>query len=81
MYDLMVDQLNENVEPNTNPYGLKKQRGKRPLKMPKNYDFTVRNVAWDEYKNDFLLRTDAVWEKSKLMDIFYSIYKSKIMYD
>ena len=49
--------------------------------MPKNYDFSVRNVDWNEYKNDYMLRTDAVWEKSKLMDIFYSVYKSKIMYD
>ena len=51
------------------------RKGKRPLKMPKGYDFTVRNVDWREYKNDFLLRTDAVWEKSKLKDHFYSMYK------
>ena len=81
MYDLFVDRLHDKVEPNTNPDGLQKLRGKRPLKMPKNYDFSVRNVAWNEYKNDFILRTDAVWEKSKLMDIFYSVYKSKLMYD
>ena len=27
------------------------------------------------------MRTDAVWEKSKLYDIFYTIYKAKFMYD
>ena len=56
-------------------------RGRRPLKMPKNYNFSVRNINWDEYRNDFLLRTDAVWEKSKLMDMFYTHYKSKFMFD
>ena len=49
--------------------------------MPKNYDFSVRNVKWSEYKKDYILRTDAVWEKSKLYDIFYTIYKSKFLYD
>ena len=43
--------------------------------MPKNYDFSVRNVDWRQYEKDFILRTDAVWEKSKLLDIFYSHYK------
>lgn len=50
-------------------------KGNRPLKMPKDYDFSVRNVNWKDYKNDFLLRTDAVWEKSKLKDHFYAMYK------
>lgn len=54
---------------------------KRPLKMPKNYDFSVRNVNWNEYKNDFILRTDAVWEKSKLLDLFYTHYKAQTVYD
>ena len=55
-------------------------KGKRPLKMPKNYDFKTRKVNWEEYKNDFLLRTDAVWEKQKLKDHFYSMYKN-FVYD
>ena len=38
--------------------------------MPKDYDFSVRNVNWKDYKNDYLLRTDAVWERSKLLDLF-----------
>ena len=57
------------------------QKTRRPLKMPKNYDFSVRNVDWNEYKNDYILRTDAVWEKSKLLDLFYTHYKSKMSYD
>lgn len=56
-------------------------RGRRPLKMPKNYDFSVRNVNWSQYKNDYILRTDAVWERKKLMDMFYTVYKSKMLYD
>jgi len=50
--------------------------------MPKNYNFSVRNVDWRAYRNDFLLRTDAVWERNKLMDVFYSNYKGDtFMYD
>ncbi len=44
--------------------------------MPKGYDFSVRNVNWNDYKDDFILRTDAVWERSKLLDIFYTHYKT-----
>lgn len=56
------------------------KKNRRPLKMPKGYDFGVRNVNWNDYKDDFILRTDAVWEKSKLLDIFYTHYKSKFIY-
>ena len=49
--------------------------------MPKNYDFSVRNTNWSQYKNDYILRTDAVWEKTKLLDLFYTHYKSKFVYD
>ena len=58
----------------------KDMRSKRPLKMPKDYDFSVRNVNWKDYKNDYLLRTDAVWERSKLLDLFHTHYKSKFLY-
>ncbi len=51
------------------------RKGKRPLLMPKDYNFSVKNVNWKEYRDDFILRTDAVWEKTKLMDYFYSLYK------
>lgn len=50
-------------------------KGRRPLKMPKDYDFSQRGVDWNEYDNDFLLRTDAVWEKIKMKDVFYAFYK------
>ena len=30
---------------------------------------------WSEFENDYLLRTDAVWEKSKLRDVFRLYYK------
>jgi hypothetical protein len=47
----------------------------RPLKMPMDYDFSSRKVNWGNYKRDYLLRTDAVWEKEKLQTYFYAIYK------
>ncbi len=32
-------------------------------KMPSSYDFSHKGINWKEYENDFILRTDAVWEK------------------
>ena len=55
-------------------------KGERPLKIPEGYDFSTRNVDWNQYKEDYILRTDAVWEKSKLKDYFYSLFKT-MMYD
>ena len=81
IYDRMVDRFHETVEKPSAERASTEVRGARPLKMPKNYDFSVRNVRWTEYEKDYILRTDAVWEKSKLFDIFYTIYKSKFMYD
>jgi outer membrane translocation and assembly module TamA len=49
-----------------------------PLKKPETYDFSVRRVDWKKYDNDYLLRTDAVWEKSKLFAYFHSLYKAVI---
>ncbi len=60
---------------NPNAETLQNQN-ERPLKMPENYDFSQRKVDWNRYKNDYLLRTDAVWEKSKLYAYFYSLYKA-----
>lgn len=75
LYDNIVGYLNENIEKRV-PHGAAKVgKDRRPLKMPKDYDFSVRNVDWKEYEKDFLLRTDAVWERSKLLDIFYTHYK------
>ena len=56
------------------------QKGRRPLRMPKDYDFSVRNIDWRQYKQDYLLRTDAVWEKQKLKDMFYATYKVRLFY-
>lgn len=75
MYDRIIDHFNENISKKEGIFEEKIQKGKRPLKMPRNYDFSVRNVDWRQYNKDFLLRTDAVWEKSKLLDIFYTTYK------
>ena len=49
-----------------------------PLKMPENYDFNQRKINWKKYDQDYLLRTDAVWEKTKLYSYFYSLYKAVI---
>ena len=70
-YEGMVDYLQSSIQKRDKDEAEKdiNQKAKRPLKMPKNYDFSVRNVDWKQYKDDYLLRTDAVWEKSKLMEI------------
>lgn len=75
LYDQIVDSFNSNIEHKSKSGAEAVQKNKRPLKMPKNYDFSVRNVDWKQYERDFILRTDAVWEKSKLLDIFYTQYK------
>lgn len=33
------------------------------FKCPQDYDFSNKNVDWKSYAQDFILRTDAVWEK------------------
>jgi hypothetical protein len=81
LYNQLLDNLNEKVERKATHTPDHLQKSKRPLKMPKNYDFSVRNVDWRQYERDFLLRTDAVWERSKLMDVFYTHYKSQFIYD
>ena len=82
IYDGMVTGMHNSMTDKTDRVqAAQVRKGKRPLKMPKNYDFSVRNVNWGSYKKDFLLRTDAVWEKTKLLDLFYTHYKSKFIYD
>ena len=66
IYDKLVDYLHENIDKKDLKAAENVKKNKRPLKMPKNYDFSVRNVDWNQYESDYLLRTDAVWEKSKL---------------
>ena len=75
LYDQIVDHFNANIEHKSKTGSEAVQKNKRPLKMPKNYDFSVRNIDWKQYERDFILRTDAVWEKSKLLDVFYTQYK------
>ena len=75
LYDNIIDYLNENIEKRDDDASQGVTKSRRPLKMPKNYDFSVRNVDWRKYEKDFILRTDAVWEKSKLLDVFYTMYK------
>ena len=81
IYDRMVDRYHQSVDKPQAERAAAEQRGKRPRKMPRGYDFSVRNVKWRDYDKDYILRSDAVWEKSKLMDVFYTIYKSKFLYD
>ena len=76
----MIDLAHESMAKEDNKEKEIVKKNKRPLKMPKNYDFSVRNVNWNDYKDDYILRTDAVWEKSKLLDIFYMHYKSNLVY-
>eukprot|EP00340_Litonotus_pictus_P008900 CAMPEP_0170514814 /NCGR_PEP_ID=MMETSP0209-20121228/1358_1 /TAXON_ID=665100 ORGANISM="Litonotus pictus, Strain P1" /NCGR_SAMPLE_ID=MMETSP0209 /ASSEMBLY_ACC=CAM_ASM_000301 /LENGTH=229 /DNA_ID=CAMNT_0010799045 /DNA_START=1 /DNA_END=690 /DNA_ORIENTATION=- len=51
------------------------------IKMPKDYDFSTRGKDWNNYKPYFLLRTDAVWEKSKIYQYFYSLYKAPLFFN
>ena len=74
VFDSLIDRLHSSIEKKAEDLAALPQKTKRPLKMPKNYDFSVRNVDWTQYKDDYVLRTDAVWEKSKLLDIFYTHY-------
>ena len=40
------------------------------FKVPDNYDFSNTGIDWKGYGKDFMLRTDAVWEKQQLRDFF-----------
>merc|ERR1719454_1717937 len=80
-YEGMMNWIKGSMEAPDASKAAQVSRARRPLKMPKNYDFSVRNVDWSQYKDDYILRTDAVWEKSKLLDLFYTHYKSKFVYD
>ena len=75
LYDNLIDHLNKNIDKTDKDARQGVTKSRRPLKMPKNYDFSVRNVDWSQYEKDFILRTDAVWEKSKLLDVFYTMFK------
>ena len=46
IYDHMVERFHSLVDKPDATRATSESRGKRPLKMPKNYDFSVRNVKW-----------------------------------
>ena len=54
---------------------------RRIPQMPSIKTSDYDDVNWNQYKNDYILRTDAVWERTKLLDLFYTHYKSKFVYD
>lgn len=82
MYQHLLHNFTSNLPYKTKPQPLtdSPRKNRRPLRKPRDYDFSVSQVDWDQYKNDFILRTDAVWEKSKLYDIFYTVYKVRFGY-
>ena len=46
IYDRMVDRFHSQVEKPSAMKAASENRGQRPLKMPKGYDFSVRNTKW-----------------------------------
>ena len=72
-----IDINSNNYETNQNPNSPKLFS----LKMPKNYDFSTRKTNWSLYKPFYILRSDAVWEKSKLYSYWYSEFKSNYFYN
>jgi hypothetical protein len=47
------------------------------VRMPEGYDFSNKGVNWKDYRKDFRLRTDAVWEKQQLKDWYRLFNKVK----
>ena len=45
------------------------------IKYTSNYDFSNKGIDWEDYEKDVRLRTDAVWERSRLKDYFRLFYK------
>jgi len=45
------------------------------LRIPKGYDFSNKYFKSEDYEGDYILRTDAVWEKTKLKDWFRQYMK------
>ena len=40
------------------------------FKIPEVYNFSNKGIDWKNYKQDYKLRTDAIWEKYYLRDYF-----------
>ena len=49
------------------------------IRIPKGYDFSNKYFSEGDYKGDYILRTDAVWEKTKLKDWFRQYMKVNII--
>ena len=45
------------------------------MKYNPNYDFSNKGVDWEGYEKEVRLRTDAVWERTKLKDYFRLFFK------
>lgn len=46
LYNQLIDKFNDKAETRMSSTPEHLAKNKRPLKMPKNYDFSVRNVDW-----------------------------------
>ena len=47
MFDTLIDTIHEGISKKDESVSQVNQKATRPLKMPKNYDFSVRNVNWN----------------------------------
>jgi hypothetical protein len=45
------------------------------MKYDPSYDFSNNGVDWESYESEARLRTDAIWERTKLKDYFRLFYK------
>ena len=54
---------------------IKTQEYPEWAKIPENYDFSHTQEDLTKHENKFKFRTDAVWEKYKLLDFFRVYYK------
>lgn len=47
VYSTLVDMLYQSIDKKDEKTEKLNQKSKKPLKMPKNYDFSVRNIDWN----------------------------------
>lgn len=47
VYSSLVDLLYQSIDKKDEKIEKLNQKAKKPLKMPKNYDFSVRNIDWN----------------------------------
>lgn len=46
LYNQLIDDFNSKIERKASATPEHLQKARRPFKMPKDYDFSVRNVNW-----------------------------------